>query len=770
MRSQPTIPVQPWGPTPAAPSFPILESKLTPAPTRPGIVSRVRLLDWLEASAATPVVAMSAPAGYGKTVLAVEWAKRDPRPFVWLSIDRHDNDPAVLLTYLAVGLDRVEPIDPAVLGVLASRGASITKTVLPRLGAALASKALAVVVVLDDVQLLHDQEGLDALAVLVDHLPPGSQLAVISRGEPPLPMARWRAEGRLAELGPGELAMDPAEAGSLLAAARVELADGEVAELTRRTEGWPVGAVPGRPLGQGSAPRNAAGVGFNGRDRFLVDYLQSALLSGLSPTKVQFLTRTAVLDRLSGPLCDAVLGTTGSAAVLASLERSNLLVVPLDRQREWYRYHQLFRELLRGELERSEPELVGELTRRAAQWCAQHGLAEAAIDYAMDAGDADLVARGVEQAAIGVYRSGRLATVQRWFDWFDDHGLIQQYPAVAMLGAWIQALGGHAAAAERWAAAAERGSYEGLLPDGSASIDGWRALLRAKLCRHGVTQMRTDAELALTLIAVGSLWRAPAQLLLGISHLLAGDLGVADDVLAEAVEVAEDTGATLAASVALAERAILAIGRQDWQDAEALVEQARSLVDKAHLEDCATSMVLYAAAARVAIHHGDRDQADQDLARARQLQPQATHALPYYAVQARLELIRAYLALSDVAGARTVIREVDDLLRWRPDLGILRDQANQLRSQLDHLRGDAIGMSPLTTAELRLVPLLATYHSFREIGQSLHLSQHTVKTQALSIYRKLGVSSRGQAVQRVQEIGLLARITTCRTANHIHVR
>ena len=173
-----------------------------------------------------------------------------------------------------------------------------------------------------------------------------------------------------------------------------------------------------------------------------------------------------------------------------------------------------------------------------------------------------------------------------------------------MLGAWIQALGGHAATAERWADAAERGSYAGLLPDGS-SIDGWRALLRAKLCRHGVTQMRTDAELALTLIPVGSRWRAPAQLLAGISRLLGGDLGVADDLLAEAVEVAEDTGATLAASVALAERALLAMGRQDWRDAEALVEQARSVVESAHLEDCATSIVLYAAAARVAIHHGD---------------------------------------------------------------------------------------------------------------------------------------------------------------------
>src|SRR5215216_6072967 len=203
MRSPRTILIQPWKLIPAELSFPVLESKLTPAPGRLGLVPRGNLLDQLEASAAKPVLAICGPAGYGKTVLAAEWAKRDPRPFVWLSVDRHDNDPAVLLTYLAVGLDRVEPIDPAVLGVLASRGASITQTVLPRLAAALASKALPVVLVLDDVHLLQDQQGLDALAVLVDHLPEGSQLVLISRGEAPLPVARWRAEGRLAELGPG---------------------------------------------------------------------------------------------------------------------------------------------------------------------------------------------------------------------------------------------------------------------------------------------------------------------------------------------------------------------------------------------------------------------------------------------------------------------------------------------------------------------------------------------------------------------------------------
>ena len=168
-----------------------------------------------------------------------------------------------------------------------------------------------------------------------------------------------------------------------------------------------------------------------------------------------------------------------------------------------------------------------------------------------------------------------------------------------------------------------------------------------------------------------------------------------------------------------------------------------------------TSLVLYAAGARAAVHHGNRDQAEQDLARARQLRPQATHALPHYSVQARLELARAYLALADLAAARGVMREVDDLLRWRPDLGTLPEQASQLRAQLDQVRGEVIGAAPLSGAELRLVPLLATHLSFREMGQQLCLSPHTVKCQAMSIHRKLGASSRGQAVQRGQEIGLL---------------
>jgi LuxR family maltose regulon positive regulatory protein len=737
------------------PPFPILESKLTPPLPRRGMVPRGDLRDRLDASAVTPVVAICAPPGYGKTTLLADWAARDPRPFAWLSIDGRDNDPAVLLRYITVALDRQEAIDDTVFGALSSPGASVMADIVPRLGAALSTRADPVVVALDDIHLLHNQECLDAVAVLIDHLPARSQVAIASRGELPLLVGRLRAEGRIAEIGPDDLAMGHQEAGSLLRAADVELAEADVAELTRRTEGWPVAlylaALAIKARGKGTR------VTLEGRDRFLVDYLQSVLLSRLSPSDVRFLTRTAVLDRLSGPLCDAVMDTTGSADVLESLERSNLLVIALDHHREWYRYHHLFRELLRAGLERNEPELVPELTLRAATWCEHNGLPEAAIEYAMDAGDADRVARLLERLTFPAHRGGRDTTLQTWFGWLETNGKIERYPAVAALGAWVQAFSGHSAAVERWADAADRGPSDEQRSSGGGSLDGWGlALLKAVLCRDGMEQMRADAELALARLPVGSIWRPTAHLLLGMSHLLAGDSRVADGVLADAVEVAEDGGATIAASIALAERSILAMEREEWIEAESQAERARSAVREAHLDDYVSSVLVYAAAARVAIHRGDARQAHEDLARAQRLRPQLTYVLPVFAVQARLELVRAYVALTDVAGARTVLREADDVLRRRPHLGILARQADELRSQLGNIRAEVIGASSLTAAELRLLPLLSTHYSFREIGERLHLSPHTVKSQAMSVYRKFGVSSRSQAIDRARVLGLLA--------------
>jgi LuxR family maltose regulon positive regulatory protein len=429
------------------------------------------------------------------------------------------------------------------------------------------------------------------------------------------------------------------------------------------------------------------------------------------------------------------------------------LGVPLDRRREWYHYHLLFRDLLGAERERREPEVIQHLHARAAAWCEANGLPELAIDHAQAAGDADRVARLVESLAFPAYASGRAQTARRWFQWFEDHRLIERYPLIATQGAFLQVLAGQPDDVERWAAAAERG----LAANGftrSPTMEPWLALLRALLCRDGVDQMRADARTAVAGLAPGSPWSATALLLEGTADVLAGEADRADAVLAHAAEVATHIGALPAASAALAQRAVVAIARHDWIEADSLSDRGLEIARAGQLNDYEMSPLLHAVAARTALHRGDIPHAQDHLARAARLRPQLTAALPYRAVQVLLELSRAHLALTDVAAARALLQEARIILYQGPDLGALPDQAAELQSKLDTLRQATAGVGTLTSAELRLLPLLSTHLTFREIGERLSLSQHTVKCQALSVYRKLGVSSRGQAIQRVQQTGL----------------
>ena len=729
-------------------SFELVEAKLHPPWARPGIVPRTELVDRLVA-AQPRLICVVAPPGYGKTTLLVQWAQRNPRRVGWISVDHHDNDPAVLLTYLAAALDRMEPIDPDVLLPLSLPGV-VAAQVVPRLAAEVSSMTEPVWLVLDHVELLSNQECLDAVAELAVRLPEGSCLALASRSRPPLPM-RSRG-GRAIEMGVAELAMGMGEARQLLEGAEVGLPDADVDELVGRTEGWPVGLYLAALALRAGGPGPSAGPAFTGQDRFLADYLRSELLDRLSPELVAFLTRTAVLDRMSGPLCDAVLGGSGSGRLLASLEGSNLLLVALDRRQEWYRYHQLFRELLLAELDRREPGLAQQLHDRAAAWCEANDLPETAIDHAQAAGDPDRVARLVRELAQPAYAAGRFSTVRRWLAWFEDQGLVQRYPPVAVQGAWLHALVGQPADAERWADAAERSSFAGTLPDGSTT-ESWVALLRALLCRDGIERMRVDAPTAVAGLDPGSPWRATAILLEGIGYLLDGQADRADPILAHAAEVAAEARAMPAASAALAERSIVAMDRDEWDQADILAEQALGIMRAGRLDNYVMSPLIYAVAARTAIHRGDLALAREQLALAANLRPLLTYAMPHRSVQTLLELGRAHLALDDGAGARTVLSQARDILQRRPDLGVLPRLAEELWSRADSSDDKPIGVSSLTTAELRLLPLLPTHLTFAEIGQQLYVSRHTVKTQAISVYRKLGVSSRSQAVQRLEELG-----------------
>jgi LuxR family maltose regulon positive regulatory protein len=331
---------------------------------RPGTVSRPGLAERLVNDDARPIVSVVAPAGYEKTTLLSQWAEHNTQAVAWVSVDEADNDPNVLLTYVAEALDAIEPIGERVFDALASPARSVPGSVVPRLGSAFASMTSPVTLVLDDVHLLHNSECRAALSVLADHVPSGSRLVLAGRAEPPLRIARLRAEGKLLEIGAGDLSLTVEEAASLLRAAGVQVGDEDVAELHRRTEGWPAGLYLAALYLREDESLPGTADSFGGDDQFVSEYMESEFLTRISSSQRAFLTRTAVLERMSGPLCEAVLDLPGSAAVLADLARSNLLLVPLDRRGQWYRYHHLFRDMLLSEAERLESGLIPVLRRR----------------------------------------------------------------------------------------------------------------------------------------------------------------------------------------------------------------------------------------------------------------------------------------------------------------------------------------------------------------------------------------------------------------------
>src|SRR4249920_2139806 len=259
------------------PTFDLVTSKLRRPVLRPGTVRRSSLIERLERGDPRPIVSVVAPAGYGKTTLLSQWAERNGQAFAWVSVDEGDNDPKVLLTYVAEALDAVEPLDERVFDALASPGSSIPGSGVPRLGSAFSSMTSPVVLVLDDVHMLHNSECRAALSVLADHVPDGSRLALAGRTEPPLRVARLRAEGRIVEVGPGDLSLARQEASSLLRNTGLSLGEGDVAELHRRTEGWPAGLYLAALYLREGGSLGTAAVSFGGDDRLVSQYMEAEL-------------------------------------------------------------------------------------------------------------------------------------------------------------------------------------------------------------------------------------------------------------------------------------------------------------------------------------------------------------------------------------------------------------------------------------------------------------------------------------------------------------
>jgi LuxR family transcriptional regulator, maltose regulon positive regulatory protein len=728
----------------------LLDAKLSVPRLRPGSVSRAGLIGVGRFSDCR-VVAVTAPAGYGKSTLLAEWALAEDRRVASLSLDRFDDDPTILLTLLASAYARVSPGNADLIADMSGLGVSPLGRAAPRLASVFRTSPFPFVLMLDDLHELRSPACHDVLGVVISGIPAGSQLVAASRFEQPH-LPRLRAAGDALEITGRDLALDAAGAEQIFAAAHVSLTRERATVVTERTEGWPAGLYLAAVIARDG---RGDGLTVSGDDRYVADYLYRESLMKLPKSMQRFLRRTAVLDQLCAPLCDALLEESDSQQRLRSLESLSLFVIPLDRRRQWYRYHALFREFLLGELRRVDPQVIMKLHRRAADWYESNGSPAMAIEHLLKTTERDRCVELMTKMALPTYQAGQISTVQRWLSEVGDSA-VEEYPPLAVLAGWITALTAQTAEAQRWAAIIDTASFDEVPADGTASFASARAMLRAIMCPAGPKQAMTDASFAVTQEPAWSPWRDQALCLCAEAHLLTGDVGQARVLFAESATLAAMRSNTDSLVLSESELALIAMDRGRWADAGERLEIALAAIDEHRMHDYATSVLAFAAAARLAVHRGDLKEADRRLTQAMRARPSCTFVLPFIAVRLRLQLAKVYWARGDHATARHLLREIDDVLLHRPALGVLVDEVAEFRRIVTSSaqRGSA-GESPLSPAELRLIPYLQTHLTFGEIGVRLFISRNTVSTEVASIYRKLGVSSRRDAVQHATAVGLL---------------
>ncbi len=641
----------------------VLPTKLQPPFRRPGIVDRPRLIARLR-STGTPIVALIAPAGYGKSTALAQFVEADSRTTAWFSVDPRDDDPVSLVRGLVASIDRVVGLPDDVIDAAAAPGPSVWNVAVPRLAAALRVAAPTLTIVIDDIDRLGDAETIAVVMAVADQLTGASRVLLGGRTAGAVPLARLTAEGRSTTLGRDDLALEVQEADSLLSAVGRSLSEADVRRLTARTEGWATGlylsSLADDPLGH-----PGRGVSPTAPERLIEEYLRTEVLAPMAPADADLILRSSILDELSGPLCDAVLERRDSAQDLDRLERTNLLLIPLDADRRWFRYHHLLRDLLRRELERRDPDTVEGSLRRAAAWHETHGQEEVALEYLMAAGDVGGVARLTSALAQQTVNAGRAETARRWFAWLDEREAAVEFPRLAAVATMLFALQGDRASTDHWAAVVERDGSER-----DATGAGLGSLARVMLGRTGVADMAHDAETALALTGPDDPWRVAALVSMGLVRHLSDDAGEGDRYLSEALEVwGRGSSANSAACLACIQLAAAALARADRPAAERYIRQARGIITAHGLSEQPIAAAIDALDARIAMSRGAAAQAHRDLAHAQRLRPGLTLAFPWLAIRTRLDLVRVHLALSDAGGARTLMQEVRDALEQRPGHG-----------------------------------------------------------------------------------------------------
>jgi len=728
----------------------VLGTKVAPPPARPEHIVRERLFERLDLATARPLTLVAAPTGFGKTTLLSAWARRRGGRTAWVAITAGDSDTVRLMAAIVESVRRANAlVDDAVDHDLASPGIDVTDDVLPRLlGAIDTSESL--VLILDDSHLLSGAPAHDLVAALVGQMPESAHVVIATRADPVLPLGRLRATGAMDEIRSDELRFDLDEADRFLnGALGLALDPTSLGTLGERTEGWPAGLYLAA-LAMRSRPDRAAFVAdFAGSSRHVVDYLSTEVLDGLSPDDREFLLSASILVRLSGPLCDAVTGMTGSAARLRRLERANLFIMPLDEQGTSYRFHRLFSELLRSQLAETSPGLELELHRRAATWHLEHGLLEAAVEHAVAAGDREWAARMLVRSWNDFLRIGQFQTLERLIALVGDAGGLTG-PLAIVEGLVAGFLGRGPAVIRQLTAKAEAAGRVEPLP-GEIPTDALAAVLVASFQADDLSAQRAAADYLMANFAERiEFLDLAGRVTLGLVLLLEGDPAGSLDVLQPIGLPTEAWNMDMSAA------ATRSLAMSDLGDAIEAERIARVSLDRAEGRGLGASRVggsLWLALGNALAEQG----------RPREALPPLERALGSWGVAGTLHRAHVLIVLAstaqsvgDTARARAAAREARGILDLCPNAGSLPAGLavveHRLRIAVE--RGVPVGDRP-SEAELRVLRLLASPLSTREIAGQLYLSIHTVKTHSKALHQKLGTSSRAETVARARERGLL---------------
>jgi ATP/maltotriose-dependent transcriptional regulator MalT len=737
----------------AAPQ-PLVETKLSPPRLRQEHLERRFLLELLEDLSARKLTVVAAPTGYGKTTALARWVHATELSVGWVTLDHGDNDPARYLGYIITALGRAAPgIGRDPLRALGS-GADPLRSAVPRLLNALADRDEAVVLVLDDYHAIEAKRCHELTSSILDRAPQQLRVVLSTREDPPVPVGRLRARGELGEVRANRLRFSATEAEQLLIGSLALDLDAEsVRRLEQRTEGWPAGLYLAALSLQGRHEPRAFVDAFAGSNRHVVDYLSTEVLAAHPDGLRAFLVRTSILNRLNSSLCDAVLDETGSAMRLAELGRSNLFLVPLDEGSEWYRCHRTFKEVLRFELTQKRSELIPVLHARAAAWFEAAGDIEEAVEHALAAGDAETAAQVLARGWRPLYQFGQHATLQRLLDELPRTTRDGSAPLCFIAAMLAGVAGAPETVIEEHLTRIEQSRWEGPFPDTTPSVDVAVAFVRAVFLFGDVHRSLEAADLVIQAVPDDFILGAASRVARGRALYLMGDLEAAREALPRIErETAHERPTTSVFVPAL--QSLIELEDGSPAPACALGRVAVDLADELGLSDAPLLSIAPTALGAALAAHGELREGQRELERGAELSSKLGNGLPRAHALLALAPVRA--ATGDRAGSRRLLVEARAIIDSARAPGMLAARLEELERQLSTRSRREISPDDLPTeSELRVLRLLSSGLTQREIGSELFLSANTVKSHTRALYRKLRASSREDAVARARTLGIV---------------